>query len=244
MAKLSVHPHTRGEYERIRNVSLCSLGSPPHPWGIRATLSDLSSGSTVHPHTRGEYGSSNPSIRNCYGSPPHPWGIRPLTIGTTFTCWFTPTPVGNTQQQSPLKYPYPVHPHTRGEYWWCKFNLFWNNYGSPPHPWGILILAHWLTERLSVHPHTRGEYVYSNFARTITNGSPPHPWGIRKPMISTSASGRFTPTPVGNTDDSPLTHASSTGSPPHPWGIRRQVPPRPAVSRFTPTPVGNTPVRK
>jgi len=87
--------------------------------------------------------------------------------------------VGNTYDRlTCLQIPL-VHPHTRGEYNYCKHNTkpvtgspphAWGvrdvffpqkiDYsGSPPHAWGVPVRFCKLSCLQSVHPHTRGEYV-------------------------------------------------------------------------------------
>ena len=113
----SVHPHTRGEYERRRGGSvhrhrftLTRVGNTgdedvgdhgvprftPTRVGNTTSASTPFSASAVHPHTRGEYTCHWPVLTQTNGSPPHAWGIR----------WrVTPTAAMTS-----------VHPHTRGEY--------------------------------------------------------------------------------------------------------------------------------
>ena len=75
VARVSVHPHTRGEYEGRKDDDGKNRGSSPHPWGILYKFLSMFSifrfiptpvGNTVqdggrdrsdavHPHTRGEY---------------------------------------------------------------------------------------------------------------------------------------------------------------------------------------------
>ena len=91
-----VHPHIRGEYDRLHGAVSKLNGSPPHTWGIHYLICNtcpllrftptyvgntqagtpLFGGKMVHPHIRGEY-----MIISPIDSP----SIR-----------FTPTYVGNT----------------------------------------------------------------------------------------------------------------------------------------------------
>ena len=240
---LSVHPHTRGEYDRANRHGGPRPGSPPHAWGIRLPGRRASSTArftptrvgntprpgwpsrrgTVHPHTRGEYFANASQSKSPIGSPPHAWGIRLDAVR-------------NRWRMS-------VHPHTRGEYF-------------------RLLVA--LAVNQAVHPHTRGEYALEGFTKTgllrftptrVGNtgsaplqeggefGSPPHAWGIPQcavrllrwrrftptrvgntiePRFHQGLNARFTPTRVGNTAGIPGVVVGHNGSPPHAWGIRRR----------------------
>src|ERR1035437_5878277 len=91
----------------------------------------------VHPHIRGEYDSSSAASQAKDGSPPHPWGIHYALRVAVPVAWFTPTSVGNTTPPLWNTNGTAVHPHIRGEYS-SYFRLKATNFGSPPHPWGIL----------------------------------------------------------------------------------------------------------
>jgi len=154
--RITVHPHTRGEYSRRRDIPTRSRGSPPHAWGIRRRLDDETMrlrftptrvGNTVssmrnvgalsvHPHTRGEYYRELRDGARVDGSPPHAWGIRWENRRARELNRFTPTRVGNTITRVTLFATKTVHPHTRGEYVAvCQRCL--DDIGSPPHAWGI-----------------------------------------------------------------------------------------------------------
>ena len=146
----------RGEYESITIRENRTIGSPPHAWGIPNKLDAArwlirftptcvgntycrkggEHECTVHPHMRGEYVNRTPRNGDELGSPPHAWGIRQsLALGLKFHR-FTPTCVGNTDPKPLRHYPFPVHPHMRGEYDRLTFNSTLTG-GSPPHAWGI-----------------------------------------------------------------------------------------------------------
>ena len=131
-----VHPHMRGEYFSITNLTQTSFGSPPHAWGIqlytrysktRIWFTPTCVGNTltdrvcmvrnmVHPHMRGEYAKLDIPFTSCSGSPPHAWGILNITYFKFLYFRFTPTCVGNTRYKLRLERCRKVHPHMRGEY--------------------------------------------------------------------------------------------------------------------------------
>ena len=174
--------------------------------------------SAVHPHTRGEYANHGRSAPRPPGSPPHTWGIPLVHDSRSSSFRFTPTHVGNTPSPIPPVSPFPVHPHTRGEYGRGRV-LDWIPDGSPPHTWGILgssngvgikfrftpthvgntLAAIESTMANTVHPHTRGEYGAPARIAAAIIGSPPHTWGIRRRTRTPDYARRFTPTHVGNT---------------------------------------------
>ena len=93
----SVHPHMRGEHNRMANGNPRGDGSSPHAWGTRfvqviespgnrfipTCVGNTGGGLTVmrktavHPHMRGEHTLDNSKNRVYRGSSPHAWGTRP-----------------------------------------------------------------------------------------------------------------------------------------------------------------------
>ena len=154
---LSVHPHMRGEYLSISSSSRSNCGSPPHAWGILVHHLFL--------------------LQAQPGSPPHAWGIPGVAEPHTVRVRFTPTCVGNTGIPRGDDQLLSVHPHMRGEYFFCTIFLY-GNIGSPPHAWGIhfrlsiILISLRFTPTCvgntppfepvqpltAVHPHMRGEY--------------------------------------------------------------------------------------
>ncbi len=156
VSRMTVHPHTRGEYSYLPAIRYSRPGSPPHTWGIlvpgnakefnyRFTPTHVGNTSgagtgqdplSVHPHTRGEYGPENSSSVNSTGSPPHTWGILHYALPSLLLIRFTPTHVGNTPILNTAVAKGTVHPHTRGEYM-IPSPRERRSSGSPPHTWGI-----------------------------------------------------------------------------------------------------------
>ena len=111
----TVHPHARGDDSRSSKAGKSRVGSPPRPWGRRAStligrfpvrFTPTPVGTTeitivfqllqsVHPHARGDDGINFALLIFAVGSPPRPWGRRILLM--RMFPWFT------------------VHPHARGD---------------------------------------------------------------------------------------------------------------------------------
>ena len=132
---------------------------------------------SVHPHACGEYALADVSAPKKHGSPPRLWGILLRSGQHDLLARFTPTPVGNTGDNTTLEALTAVHPHACGEY--IKLAGVWHAYGgSPPRLWGILrstanvfeaarftptpvgntSCAMLTFSRSAVHPHACGEY--------------------------------------------------------------------------------------
>src|SRR5690606_4275405 len=91
---VAVHPHSRGEREKLASIQSGSAGSSPLAWGEGARAVDAghtprfiptrvgrgrgsrrsAPGSTVHPHSRGERGVLTSSAGARGGSSPLAWG--------------------------------------------------------------------------------------------------------------------------------------------------------------------------
>ena len=149
------------------------------------------------------------------------WGIlsanSPVCAGTRFI----PTHVGNTGNRQCNSRRYTVHPHTCGEYQYCKL-FFCVESGSSPHMWGIhlyTIIERTITRFIpthvgntsyytdqdiqnTVHPHTCGEYFPPTLEFFFHCGSSPHMWGIHLQYGELQQIQRFIPTHVGNTKQS------------------------------------------
>ena len=96
----AVHPHMRGEYQRLDLEPPCARGSSPHAWGIHNTWNIIREderfiptcvGNTrgvpcpmsmgpVHPHMRGEYYWRRQYPMPEDGSSPHAWGIHSTPV--------------------------------------------------------------------------------------------------------------------------------------------------------------------
>ena len=229
-----------------------SSGSSPHKWGIPKLAARLlvvcrfiptqvgntfkagalPLGYAVHPHTSGEYASFPNGSSTRIGSSPHKWGIRFPSKTLLIHRRFIPTQVGNTRAGINRHLPFPVHPHTSGEYVYAR-RLHHRHFGSSPHKWGILsnalfviagnrfiptqvgnTLPHGRGERrYAVHPHTSGEYACLCMFYGIYLGSSPHKWGIQVRNGHDRRSERFIPTQVGNTCACPYSGRQDTVHP-------------------------------
>ena len=153
----AVHPHVRGEHEKVGPAPAAMAGSSPRPWGtpIRPLPSEMPlrfiptsvgnifasqswlTPSAVHPHVRGEHSTACAQTRSSAGSSPRPWGTLVEPSFDPLPVRFIPTSVGNTTSTSSKLRAAPVHPHVRGEHGTDKgFEV--RDYGSSPRPWGTL----------------------------------------------------------------------------------------------------------
>ena len=137
---LKVHPHVRGDNQRVALLRQRREGSPPRAWGQPTGLSGTSArkrftptcvGTTryllvltaspqVHPHVRGDNGGLPTHKWVDSGSPPRAWGQRRWSVIFLFRRRFTPTCVGTT-----------AYPRL------CCRQMP----GSPPRAWGQLASA-------------------------------------------------------------------------------------------------------
>ena len=157
--------------------------------------------------------------RYYHGSSPLAWGIHPLTF--------------------PIYTDIPVHPHSRGVYWF--FALLIQAYmtvhphsrgvyslqytgccrttGSSPLAWGIPLICVRVPGVYSVHPHSRGVYVLRYAMIRVCSGSSPLAWGIRTtPRIPHKIYGS-SPLAWGILGIVTPLAAVSVGSSPLAWGI-------------------------
>src|SRR5438132_6024139 len=111
---LSVHPHTRGEYEIHMRVLWCCVRFTPTRVGNTCTWLAGGRSSAVHPHTRGEYLKAALTWLALAGSPPHAWGIHRGCDRPHPSRRFTPTRVGNTLPAGPSGSPFRFHPTSVG----------------------------------------------------------------------------------------------------------------------------------
>ena len=121
----------------------------------------------------------------------------------------------------------------------------WRLGGSPPHAWGIPLLAEqWLAAiESAVHPHMRGEYITCSLSKSYLStryGSPPHAWGIRRCRRCCGLGSTVHPHMRGEYFAIFSHYSSPLGSPPHAWGILVIAVMTTCSLRFTPTCVGNT----
>ena len=177
LSPLSVHPHTRGDIDRIaaRRVGFQARFTPTRVGTLlNPRIATLASWS-VHPHTRGDIVSRHVENAGVAGSPPHAWGhrrsgdrrnvhsvhlaVHPHTRGD-IVCTpsapkqlrtvHPPTRVGTFWLSLDVLRP-TVHPHTRGDIP-VRNDKCWR--GSLPHTRGDILAPRWDS---SVHPHTRGD---------------------------------------------------------------------------------------
>ena len=116
LARLSVHPHVRGEYSRLRRQVHAIVGSPPRAWGIRHGGLAAPDAVRFTPTCVGNTVGMPIGRLVEFGSPPRAWGIRSNSADAGWSSRFTPTCVGNTRLVRWCGAGYPVHPHMRGEY--------------------------------------------------------------------------------------------------------------------------------
>ena len=255
----AVHPHARGEHPPDPDATARQAGSSPRPWGTQPRRARVDHngrfiptpvGNTVcgtgrtcvlpvHPHARGEHIGEGEGRVEVAGSSPRPWGTPIPAHSVGGQRRFIPTPVGNTWPCRRCRWPWPVHPHARGEHRAFPSTSS-TAHGSSPRPWGtpsgrMGYCPTWRfiptpvgnTSKLSpvdcsfaVHPHARGEHE-ADLPRVVQRQ-------------------RFIPTPVGNTSapwraswPRPVhphargEHTSGesrrmrrSGSSPRPWGTR------------------------
>ena len=150
----------------------------PTYMGNTAIASNLSPSSKDHPHIHGEYWMISRCWLDVMGSPPHTWGIHLQFALDIAPSGITPTYMGNTIVKLLSGSTRKDHPHIHGEY--LPYRTFISVVkGSPPHTWGILVLATCWPSRLRItptymgnttlkpgfyqigkdHPHIHGEYV-------------------------------------------------------------------------------------
>ncbi len=205
-ARLTVHPHARGDH-RMGSTSKKALpGSPPRAWGSLSSLRDVlmrqrftptrvgitvvavphESPGTVHPHARGDHALPEIIPLTRPGSPPRAWGShRPSHVQAAWPR-FTPTRVGITSTAASRARPNAVHPHARGDHFRRRYRDDPAG-GSPPRAWG----SQWPAG--------------SSAPRT---GSPARAWGSRHAIAQCQSVGRFTPTRVGITRPAGTRHSS------------------------------------
>jgi len=112
----AVHPHSRGEYTRAKQMQTYETGSSPLARGIPGTIDPggahvrfiptragnttswrwICRRSPVHPHSRGEYSMSRPVTSARVGSSPLARGIRRPPARAQPPVRFIPTRAGNT----------------------------------------------------------------------------------------------------------------------------------------------------
>ena len=232
------HPHGRGEDGIPEEWWLRGEETPPRAWGRPSPpeVCQQTSGNTPtgvgktagtgrtrtarrkHPHGRGEDGTGLERIRPRTETPPRAWGRRKATIATEQADRNTPTGVGKTSPQHPLRCCRWKHPHGRGEDGDPRMSNLYRK-ETPPRAWGrrrmrlegahqhgntptgvgktcYQCLARGVDRK---HPHGRGED--SRAARTSAGDgeTPPRAWGrLTTPYFPAMTSGN-TPTGVGKT---------------------------------------------
>jgi len=214
----AVHPHARGDDDRVIRELARLGGSPPRAWGrlrkakgltqrerftptrVGTTRPRSSSSplSPVHPHARGDDVSLWGLPIEEAGSPPRAWGRRPAHSRAAAVHRFTPTRVGTT---SP--------PGT-----------------APP--------------SATVHPHARGDDIATGNRATFSDGSPPRAWGRPEDRLLDVEDQRFTPTRVGTTKKTCPRDGNRSVHPHARGDDSNNRTPKPACTRFTPTRVGTT----
>ena len=197
------------------------------------------------------------------GSPPRAWGRQTAWHQRSMTVRFTPTCVGQTNNQSNTILVCAVHPHVRG----ADMSAIHSEVvfiGSPPRAWGrrgeysisAVLLRFTPTcvgqtlsaggglMPISVHPHVRGADLQLDRPRIFVFGSPPRAWGRLVQADVVTDRQRFTPTCVGQTPVRRRSKRPHSGSPPRAWGRHHRLGFDGRHSRFTPTCVGQTIIRR
>ena len=133
---LTVHPHVRGVYKTIENMTWKDSGSSPRAWGLcRRSIKPCGNvrfiptcvgfmlpccsqcrRSTVHPHVRGVYVLMLPDKAYLCGSSPRAWGLCHPAQSSACHFRFIPTCVGFIISAFTLAALASVHPHVRGVY--------------------------------------------------------------------------------------------------------------------------------
>ncbi len=160
-------------------------------WPIRAAdkLRD-------HPHVCGEHAKQITEKIYQAGSPPRMWGTPSTERIEPIKQRITPTYVGNTRLEKPIRMSWWDHPHVCGEHLKMK-QTHQKQRGSPPRMWGTR-LSHpiryaedgitptyvgntWLIKQASAqskdHPHVCGEHFFLALCPLLLPGSPPRMWG-------------------------------------------------------------------
>ena len=156
-AKLTVHPHGRGDHVARLSIEGSGVGSPPRAWGPRKrhriflpnfrftptgvgttlAISTPPSVHSVHPHGRGDHFPAPGRSSCCSGSPPRAWGPQSPETSFRLLHRFTPTGVGTTICSRKCVRVPTVHPHGRGDHG-RRGPPMRSPAGSPPRAWGPL----------------------------------------------------------------------------------------------------------
>ncbi len=185
--------------------------------GNASCSSSVYSLASVHPHGCGECCSLKTCAARKNGSPPRVWGMHIFPFRMRAFDRFTPTGVGNAEQNKCPRGMDAVHPHGCGE---CSMtgSTETSPHGSPPRVWGMLsiLFAYSRVFRFTptgvgnayrggdarvasaVHPHGCGECRRSIRRSKSRCGSPPRVWGMQCLHRKYHTPPRFTPTGVGN----------------------------------------------
>ena len=198
-------------------------------------------------------------FRNQYpGSSPRPWGTPRSPALAHRSSRFIPTPVGNAWAETGGGGCSTVHPHARGERWFCP-SICIRIVGSSPRPWGTLhnlglgdgkrrfiptpvgnAQADQSPPALHpVHPHARGERAGAAVRRCARRRFIPTPVGTAPAPRRALRESAVHPHARGERPAVILLFAGGNGSSPRPWGTRNSGTTKIFQLRFIPTPVGN-----
>ena len=147
---------------------------------------------------RGEHYSLTYAENRESGSPPRAWGTRQPVLAQIVGVRITPTCVGNTPQDGPVKAGRQDHPHVRGEHSAPIAALCLDRRITPTCVGNTSSGRRRSPDRTD-HPHVRGEHLLGCVLRLVPLGSPPRAWGTRLCVLAASDPARITPTCVGNT---------------------------------------------
>ena len=197
-ARMSVHPHVRGEDVQPRTFHSTAFSVHPHVRGEDVEFIALYvNGRRFTPTCVGKMEFRNSPSVTYIGSPPRAWGRSGMSV---FECRCTPVHPHVRGEDASLAADHrrlPVHPHVRGEDGPQKavavqaarftptcvgkivlvLTVFVTFIGSPPRAWGRFPRTAPRRFSAPVHPHVRGEDVHR--------------------QVKHIAESRFTPTCVG-----------------------------------------------
>ncbi|SUX88784.1 Domain of uncharacterised function (DUF2825) [Chromobacterium violaceum] len=154
-ARITVHPHVRGEHLITCEGVLTVNGSSPRTWGTPGGAIGRGGGfrfiptyvgntqchrlrpghGAVHPHVRGEHIGFQVNGLLSSGSSPRTWGTHAHNRARLIPTRFIPTYVGNTTRRFAGCEAGAVHPHVRGEHG-KKHRREEMGDGSSPRAWG------------------------------------------------------------------------------------------------------------
>jgi len=214
---LPVHPHGRGDNDRLAKLGQAHVRSIPTGVGTTSGPRRTGRSTTVHPHGRGDNSCGGSVVDSSYGPSPRAWGqLRfsgpfpdtrrsiPTGVGTTASARRArgmlrsiPTGVGTTTLTSLDLELRTVHPHGRGDNRRPE-GLPHSASGPSPRAWGQLCRSGSFLPA-KVHPHGRGDNCVTEALSRPVCGPSPRAWGQRGRPAALCLCRRSIPTGVGTT---------------------------------------------